>query len=222
MSSKEEELYETSYEDEDVEMAMLARRYMKLAFQRDQRMGIGRRNFLKDRFRNEPSRNNQITCYGCKQPKHMRLECPINKEGKKDKKKKKDMVATWSDSDPSSSDGEQKMKIKANLFLIAKDDEVCLNELDDFDTLQNEYECLFNDFKKLRHKCKDYKKIITTLTLDVENAKHEYDVAIDNKIELEKCFDDLKSKNKALRLELENKCKALNECMNEKDRKSVV
>ena len=36
MSSKEEELYDTSCEDEDAEMVMLARRYKKLAFQRDQ------------------------------------------------------------------------------------------------------------------------------------------------------------------------------------------
>ena len=57
--------------------------------------------------------------------------------------------------------------------------------------------------------CKDYKKIITTLTLDVENAKHEYDVIVDNKNELEKCFDDQKSKNEVLRLELENKSKTL-------------
>ena len=60
----------------------------------------------------------------------MRLECLMNKEGKKDKKKKKAMVATSSDSNPSSSDSEPKMKIKANLFLMAKDDDVCLDELD--------------------------------------------------------------------------------------------
>ena len=114
-SSRSEEHYEDSCEDEDAEMAMLARRYKKLAFQRDQR--IGRRSFRRDRFRNKPSRNNQITCYGCKQPEHVRSECPLNKEGKKnkDKKKKKAMVATWFDSDPSSSESEPKMDIKANL-----------------------------------------------------------------------------------------------------------
>ena len=53
MISKEEELYETSCEDEDAEMAMLAKRYKKLAFQRDQQMGMGRRNFGRDRFRND-------------------------------------------------------------------------------------------------------------------------------------------------------------------------
>ena len=152
----------------------------------------------------------------------MRSECPVNKKGKKDKdkkKKKKVMMVTWSDSDPSSFDSEPKMKtedeIKANLCFMAKEGEVCLDDIDDFDVLQNEYECLFRDFEKLRHQCKDYKKIITTLTLDVENAKHEYDVVVDNKNELEKCFDNLKSENEALRLELESKCKALNESLNE-------
>ena len=92
------------------------------------------------------------------------------------------MVAIWSDSDHSSSESEPKIEIKANLCLMAIDDEVCL---DDFDKLQNEYECIFDDFEKLRHRCKDYKKIITILTLDVENVKHEYDVVIDSKNELE-------------------------------------
>ena len=42
-SSRNEDHYEDSCEDEDAEMAMLARRYKKLAFQRDQLMG--RRSF---------------------------------------------------------------------------------------------------------------------------------------------------------------------------------
>ena len=94
ISSRSEELYEDSCEDEDAEMAMLVKRYKKLALQCDQRMG--RKSFRRDRFRNEPLRNNQITCYGCKQPRHLRSECLLNKEGKKDKdkKKKKAMVAT--------------------------------------------------------------------------------------------------------------------------------
>ena len=59
MSSKDKELYDNSYEYEDAEIAMLAKRYKKLAFQNDQRMI---RNFFKrDQFRNDHSRNNQIT-----------------------------------------------------------------------------------------------------------------------------------------------------------------
>ena len=57
----------------------------------------------------------------------------MNKEGKKekDKKKKKVMMATWSDSDPSSFESELKMDIKANFCLMAiDDDEVCIDDLD--------------------------------------------------------------------------------------------
>ena len=75
----------------------------------------------------------------------------MNKESKKNKdkkKKKKAMMATWSDSDPSSSESEPDMEIKANLYLMAIEDEVCIDDLDEFDKLQNEYECLFNDFEK--------------------------------------------------------------------------
>ena len=48
ISSREEETYDTACEDENAKMAMLARRYNKLALQRDHRMG--RRNFRRDRF----------------------------------------------------------------------------------------------------------------------------------------------------------------------------
>ena len=72
------------------------------------------------------------------------------KKGKKNKKKKKKaIVDTWSDSDPSSSESKPEMDIKANFCLMAIDNEVCLDELDDYDKLQNEYECLFNDFENL-------------------------------------------------------------------------
>ena len=65
----------------------------------------------------------------------------MNKESKKDKdkKKKKAMMATWSDSDPSSFESEPDMEIKANLCLMAIEDEVCIDDLDEFDKLQNEY-----------------------------------------------------------------------------------
>ena len=68
------------------------------------------------------------------------------------------MVVTWSDSDLYSSESEPGMDFKANLCLMAIDNEVFLVELDDYDKLQNEYECLFNDFEKLRYRCKITRK----------------------------------------------------------------
>ena len=105
------------------------------------------------------------------------------------------MVATWSNSNPSSSNRESEVEVKVNLCLMVKNDEVCNDKLDDYNNLQNEYECLFNDFDKLRHRCKDFKKIIATLTLDLKNAKHKCEVADDNKNELQKGYDNAKSEN---------------------------
>ena len=139
----------------------------------------------------------------------------MNKKDKKDKKKKRVMVATWSSSDPLSSESESEIEIKANICLMAIYEEVCLDDFNDFDKLQNEYECLFDDFEILRHTCKDYKKIITNLTLDIEKTKLDYDVVMDNKNKLEKCFDNLKSENEVLRLELEEKSKVLGNCLKE-------
>ena len=37
---------------------------------------------------------------------------------------------------------------------------------------------LFNDFEKQKHGCKDFKKIISFITLDLENARKEYNIII--------------------------------------------
>ena len=40
--------------------------------------------------------------------------------------------------------------------------------------------CSF-DFEKLMLKCKDFKKTITSLNLELENAKNEYEIVIGKK-----------------------------------------
>ena len=40
--------------------------------------------------------------------------------------------------------------------------------------------CSF-DFEKCMLKCKDFKKTITSLNLELENARNKYEVVIDNK-----------------------------------------
>ena len=57
---------------------------------------------------------------------------------------------------------------RANFCLMEKDGKVCNN--DDLDILQHEYDCLFIDFEKLMFKCKNLKKTITTLTIELDNA----------------------------------------------------
>ena len=73
------------------------------------------------------------------------------------------------------------IETRANFYLMAKKEKVCSYNFDDLDTLQYEYDCLFIDFEKLMLKYKDFKKIITSFNLELENAKNEYEIVIDKK-----------------------------------------
>ena len=112
---------------------------------------------------------------------------------------------------------EPEIQAKANICLMAIDDAVCDDELDDYDILNNEYEGLLVDFEKLLHKCTKYRKIIDKLTLDLENTKNDCSEVSDLNLEYKSELNDDRTKIKSLRLELENKDKALNKCINEND-----
>ena len=65
------------------------------------------------------------------------------------------------------------------------------------------------------HKCTNYRKIISALTLELENTKHDYDEVSEKNIEYQSELNDARTEIETLKLELENKEKALNKCMNE-------
>ena len=130
--------------------------------------------------------------------------------------KKKILVETWSVCDPSLSDDESIIDARANFFHMEKEDKVCNDDdFDDYDILQHEFDCLFIDFEKLMSKCKDLKKIITSLNIDLDNAKNEYEIVIWNRNDLENAYNNAKSEIEALKLELKNKDKTLLVCVNE-------
>ena len=65
-------------------------------------------------------------------------------------KKKKAMVATWSDSDESSSSEEEKLEKEANLCLMGLEDEVCTKSNLEFtyEELQTIFSDLLSEYKK--------------------------------------------------------------------------
>ncbi|XVF26838.1 hypothetical protein REPUB_Repub14bG0053700 [Reevesia pubescens] len=98
--------------EDDDELALAAMTFNRLLLKKNPRYGMrfGRKDFNqswkkngKEDFGN--SKQEQVVCYGCKQSKHYKYECPKLKEekdkGSKEKKHKKAMVATWSDNDSS-------------------------------------------------------------------------------------------------------------------------
>ena len=102
-------------------------------------------------------------------------------------------------------DEEPKIQAKTNLCLMAIDDEVCDDELDDYDNLQNEYEVLLKDYEKLLHTCTKYRETITSLNLELENTKKDYEVVLEGKNKLQIDFDSEKFVNVVFKLELESK-----------------
>ena len=54
-------------------------------------------------------------------------------------------------------------------------------------------------------KCKELKKTITSLNLELDNAKNEYEIVISNKNGLEDAYKNAKFEIEVLRLELKHK-----------------
>ena len=91
---------------------------------------------------------------------HIRLDCPLLKKVS-EKKKTKAMVATWSDSEASSSTEEEETTKSANLCLMGLENEVSSPELQTeftYDELNSAFHDLLIEFKKAGVKIKSLKK----------------------------------------------------------------
>ncbi|KAH9685863.1 hypothetical protein KPL70_014139 [Citrus sinensis] len=118
-------------EMDDEELAMLARRFRKFY----------KKNNEQRKFRGYKNKKEPITCYECKKPGHIQLECPLL-----NKLKKKAMVGTWDDSDEETSDDDEQHEM-TNLALIVVGEESC-DELDEVSVLPT-YDELHDAFKDL-------------------------------------------------------------------------
>ncbi|GAV63256.1 zf-CCHC domain-containing protein/UBN2 domain-containing protein, partial [Cephalotus follicularis] len=148
---------EENESDEDGDLALITSQFKKfLKSQKD------KKTFKKKSPQEEESRKRgEPTCYECKKPGHFKNECPNLKKkeklNKEQSKKMKAFVATWDDSDPSSSEEESDEEV-ANIAFMAieeeNEDEVNFS----FDELQDAYENLFHEYKNVCIKNKSLKK----------------------------------------------------------------
>ncbi|KAL4348335.1 hypothetical protein GQ457_17G015400 [Hibiscus cannabinus] len=164
MKQASQEESDSSGEEDDEEMAMLAKRFTR--FMKSQR---GRRFQRKVDFKNKgkEEEKDQLICYECKRSGHIRSECPqLKKKSFEKKKKLKAQIATWSDEE-SSDEEEQEV---ANLCLMALEEEtkvtsnsstcdLTYNELlEEYEELQEIYDELYGMYKEsiLKHKNLDF------------------------------------------------------------------
>ena len=88
---------ESELDDED--MAILSKRFKKF-FKK-----VGERKRFRN-YKNQKEKKELITCYKCKNPRHIRSECPLLK-----KLKKKAIVAIWDVSDKETSDEKEQQEM---------------------------------------------------------------------------------------------------------------
>ncbi|OMO77060.1 Zinc finger, CCHC-type [Corchorus capsularis] len=181
VSTLEEEIESLSIDDSDKESdektALFTRRYKKLIGRRNR---LYKKNFKKEKLKGEVSKQTPVICYGCRKPRHIKPEFPLNnnENQKKEKKKKKKamMVGTWSNSDTSSSEtSDAEEDIKVNLCLMAKENEneLVTDSVVSFEELQFEFDSLYYDFEKLAARYKALKKMNSGLMNDLDCLKKE-------------------------------------------------
>ncbi|GAV64528.1 zf-CCHC domain-containing protein/UBN2 domain-containing protein, partial [Cephalotus follicularis] len=149
------------------------------------------------------SKKEEPTCYECKKPGHFKNECPNIKKKEKfikeHSKKKKAMVATWDDSDLSSSEESGSDEEVVNFALMAMEEDTSEDESENevnftFDELQNAYEKLYVEFENVCLKNKSLKKnaisILYVNEIDILNVSS-------------KLSNDFMEENEKLKIEID-------------------
>ncbi|GAV78863.1 LOW QUALITY PROTEIN: zf-CCHC domain-containing protein/UBN2 domain-containing protein, partial [Cephalotus follicularis] len=116
----------------------------------------------------------ELTCFECKKSGHFKSDCPSLKKKEQFKKsnehskKKKAMIATWSDSDYLSFEDESEVANNAFMATEEKDDVQF-----SFDELQNAYENLYNEYENVCLKNKYLQKNVNSLSKEIESLKND-------------------------------------------------
>ncbi|GAV79808.1 LOW QUALITY PROTEIN: zf-CCHC domain-containing protein/UBN2 domain-containing protein, partial [Cephalotus follicularis] len=163
---------EESESDEDGDVALITSQFKRFLKNQKGEKAF-KKNFPQDE---ESSKREEPTCYECKNPGHFKNECPNLKKKEQFKKnefkKKKAMVATWSDSDPSSSEEENDEEVAHIAYMTIEDEKE--NEVNfTFDELQNAYEKLYVEYESICLKNKSLKKNVISMTKEIDDLKSE-------------------------------------------------
>ncbi|GAV92289.1 zf-CCHC domain-containing protein/UBN2 domain-containing protein, partial [Cephalotus follicularis] len=168
---------EESESDEEGDVALITSQFKK--FLKSQK---GKKALKKFPHNVKSSKKEEPTCYECKKPGHFKNECPNLKKKEKfikeHSKKKKAMIATWDDSDLSSSEESGSDEEVVNFALMAMEEDTSEDESKNevnftFDELQNAYEKLYDEYESVCIKNKSLKKNAISMTKELETLKNE-------------------------------------------------
>ena len=102
-------------------------------------------------------RKRDLVCFKCKKLGHVKYDCPLYKSEAK-RRMKKAMMATWSESEESSE--EENEKEVANMCFMAINDLDEVNSNFSDEDMHDVFEELYGDFEKLSLKSNSLKKKI--------------------------------------------------------------
>ncbi|GAV57423.1 zf-CCHC domain-containing protein/UBN2 domain-containing protein, partial [Cephalotus follicularis] len=180
---------DSSEEDSDDEMALITRRFKKYLAKKK----FGNKHFKKTFPSKTETNKEEIICFECNKPGHYKSECPRLKKAKDTIKKKKAMLATWSDSDESSSDEEENQKV-AQLELMAMNDS-------DEDEDENEVSELLELLEKFSLENASLKKTIKALNRENASLKHELECLSNKSLDDKTIY--LEKENETLKIEID-------------------
>ena len=116
-----------------------------------------------NRSKDSENSDNELTCYNCNKPGHIKPKCPLLKNNKEKKKAKKVFAATWDDEE-----GEEvsnNSSEEANLCLMAKSDSEASSEES---SEAGEY-----SYRDLVFMCLDLTKVVDALESKIEKLKSD-------------------------------------------------
>ncbi|GAV66026.1 zf-CCHC domain-containing protein/UBN2 domain-containing protein [Cephalotus follicularis] len=152
---------DSSEEESDDEMALITRRFKRFLAKKK----FGSKNLKKSTPSKSKTKKEEIICFECNKSGHYKSECPRLKKAKETIKNKRAMLATWSDSDESSSEEEENQEV-AQLALMAIDD---LDEDED----ENEVSELLELLEQFSLENASLKKTIKAINKENVSLKHE-------------------------------------------------
>ena len=185
----EEHGKDSSDDEDDDEIAHLARRISK-AWMRRKKKGLVMKKDKKCK-----AKQDEVICFECKEPGHVRSEYQrLKKNLKKKAPKKTAMMATWEDLDEEqlNTESQEKEEIVANICFMAniiskEETEVSDSKLEvTSKNLQKAYDDLLDDFQLLASYYASLKKNFQKLSLDFEKLKNENEILGHSNIELSK------------------------------------